>query len=184
MTSEIVERIRARLEAARCGPWECERADEPGRMFASEGFYFVMAPDHDYEVVAQVPVPIHNRPWPREKAQAIARFVAKAPEDVAFLLAEIGRLERDLEKTRKECNRLRFDLEEARGKTHYAIQALEDFAEPLLRPEDGREVRRLMHSRAQRALRQIKRIRWELRGSVERSAHPVRMAQPDEGLVL
>lgn len=91
ITEKRLDEIRERLDAATPGPWMPDN-DEPGYVIAPDdpsgwdGYLIARTVDHDGGLFVQE----HN-----------AELIAHAPQDLADLLAEVGRLRGELAKARE-----------------------------------------------------------------------------------
>jgi len=65
------------LDVSKCTPGPAVSREDGNRPLAGCGRYLVMVPP-EYTVVAQVPVPIHDLPWPQVQALANVDLIAEA----------------------------------------------------------------------------------------------------------
>jgi hypothetical protein len=96
--ADRIAEIRARLEAATPGPWKAQEYDEnPG----DEGCAILgntTTTMRSYVLAYSLPYPWHDR----EATERDAELIANAPTDLAYLLARVEELERQLGKGEEE----------------------------------------------------------------------------------
>ena len=91
MTDRLDE-IRKRLGAATPGPWHIERMKHS---LKHSEIWLQPEDEHAWSLDC-------NTYQPNSKDEANAQLIAHAPEDIAYLLAEVERLQADLQKAYQE----------------------------------------------------------------------------------
>ena len=162
MTDPTLDAIRRRLEKATKGPWVADFTPPSGAMIYA----------HDDKRVADVLERTAERS--REQCSDNAMFIAHAPEDIAFLLHEVERLEHDSAKFKQRATQSVERHSPAHGfggvNADFCIQC------QCLWPCDASI---LLDQRAQ-AERVAEAVKWEVYqiGKLEHDIAPITLGEP------
>ena len=88
--------------------WTC--FDNSGKMMTANG-NFLIGTQHEYQWVAEVPIPLHDVPWSKFTAQSHAMLISAAPNMLELLME----LHRTMDKDHFYYDRLRDTIGQAMG---------------------------------------------------------------------